>query len=133
MALPAMVLTIVTDFIAKLHSYVYGSSIANPVTSDTDADIITVDNRGSVGLSLQIVNSHATNGLIYTIYGTDSETIPATFAAGPWEAVSGATGTLTAGQNLTVNITTQYAFVLVRARRQTTGLSSQIDIYAREK
>lgn len=135
MVLPQMTLSFAQQSYPQkqLKPYLTGQSLGTLVSSDTDVDIIAIDARGIAQLLVQINNSDAANGLVYTLYGTDAETIPPDFPTGPWEAIAGATGTLTFGTNKTVLITQGYSYVLVRAHRQTTLQNSHIDVYAREE
>ena len=127
----AIPLTIAGLHTIVLNAYQHGKRESIGIASDTDIDIGYIDVRGAREKIIQIANSHASNGLIYTLYGTAKDTVPSSFDAEEWEAISGATGTVAINSTETKTITAAYSYILVRAKRQTAGQNSQIDVHYR--
>lgn len=116
----------------KLDSYLSGKLEGVTVNSDTDIDICVVPMHGAGVLLLHFKNPHATRDVTYTCYGTGEElTTPKDFDTGVWEAISGATGTIGEGANVSKTISTKYAWVLVRAKRAEAGQNTALSTYAR--
>ena len=131
MPLTQLTLTKAGDFPTFLNSYQQGKLEGVAVNNDADIDIVAIDTRGMSEYAIQLINSHASNGLIYTLYGTAKDIIPTTYNAKEWEAIAGATATLAAQATKIESVTKAYSFILIRAKRQTSLADSQIDVHLR--
>ena len=133
-ALPIMTLNDHPGFAKTLKSYKEGSMTGLAVADDADTDFALIDMRGCSELMIQIKNTHATNGLTYTIYGTAEEVnTPFAYDSARYSAISGLTGNIAALANVIKTITDNYSWILVRVRRQTSLQNSQCSILARQK
>lgn len=134
-ALPKITLTPVQDFAAKLHPYLYGSKTAIAIDDDNLDDVCIIDARGCEQVQIDLKNTHGTKGLTYEIQAMVQETdTPGNYDTAVYTQED-AGGNIAAGAHVIKTVTKCYSWILIRAKRQTSGPSndSQLAVLIRAK
>jgi len=127
-SLPKIVITTVSNYITTLHSYQYGKKLDILIDDDEFDDICVIDARGCDQVQIDLKNTHASKGLTYELQAMTEETDdPQNYDAAVYTQEDSG-GNIAFGAHVVKTVTKCYSWILVRAKRQTSGPSNDSEL-----
>jgi len=128
MPITEMTLSKKGDFSTELNAWKEGLVTAQAIDSDTNKDIVAINVKDVVEAAIQLINTHASNGLTYSLYGTGKATIPTTYNTEEWEEIVAAQA-VAIDTNKVETITKGYTYLLVRAKRTVATNDATLEVH----